>query len=689
MAPIHRPLVRLAVALGIVALLPGCPVDPGADEDGGADAGTTDDAAPPGNDATPPGTDSGPAPPGCGRGTSPCPVGGPCEGAQDCQSGSCQGGVCAAVNPKDGVKNGDETDVDCGGLAAPACDDGKTCKIAGDCVSGVCTAGVCQAPSPTDGVKNGDETGKDCGGTKAPKCPTGEGCLADTDCASAKCDPATKKCSAPTYTDGIKNGDETGKDCGGPNAPNRCPTGEGCVDNTDCDNVLCDGATKKCNAPAPDDGLKNGTETDVDCGGVGNPKCAEGKTCALAADCASDGCAYDNKCAPAPSCAVHYGGDTCGKREIGQAGATHESCCASLPLADNSVRVDKYEITAGRMREFIRRTGGNVRAWVDANRAITQQIPDTMLPYLPQGNSAPTRNIIQCDEKGQNCGAANVNFGVYGHLGNMVFMPDRPCNNCGQGCFVNVNTDAFGHPTYWWPAATQQGQWGASARDFDQNTLDVKSLNCVTQVLLAAFCAWDGGRLPTQAELGGANNNPNSAWGAAKYPWGAAPEFNQAWDPADPAVATYSNAAGNTFVGMINTNNASVVVDAPDRNPTNWNPFGWSVPEVRYAFPQRPFNTWARADQAFAVAAPGRMTRDRNATGAGALDGWFDVAGNLMEVTGDYIAAVDDANHNSFPRVRWVGGSFEGHSVNNRGGYNLSVLTKYGKQGGRCARPMP
>lgn len=69
------------------------------------------------------------------------------------------GGSCS-----DGVKNADETGVDCGGGHCPAC---SSCN---------------------DGIKNGNETGVDCGGS----CPA---------CASCN--------------DSIKNGNETGVDCGG------------------------------------------------------------------------------------------------------------------------------------------------------------------------------------------------------------------------------------------------------------------------------------------------------------------------------------------------------------------------------------------------------------------------------------------------------------------------------------------
>ena len=93
--------------------------------------------------------------------------------------------TASATDPalaKDGVKNGDETDVDCGGGNAARCADGRGCARATDCTSGVCTASTCAAPGPTDGVKNADETDVDCGGAKAPKCALGKACKANEDC---------------------------------------------------------------------------------------------------------------------------------------------------------------------------------------------------------------------------------------------------------------------------------------------------------------------------------------------------------------------------------------------------------------------------------------------------------------------------------------------------------------------------
>jgi hypothetical protein len=641
---------------------------------------------------------------------------GACERPSDCASGACRDGTCATVAPASGAKDGDETDVDCGGAKAPACADGKACAIAADCTSVVCTGGTCQVPTATDGVKNGTETGTDCGGASGKKCVTGQGCTQDADCALVKCDVAARACAGPSGTDGIKNGNETDVDCGG-TADAKCLTGKTCLVSADCaGNVLCEGATAKtCSAPRKNDGLKNGNETDVDCGSTGAgtdtgaPKCGVGLGCAMPVDCASDGCTYDGKCADRPSCAPLAGGQTCGKGEVDDANRVHESCCATAPLPSNpAVKVGKYEITAGRMREFIRRTGGNVRGWVDANRAKTAQIPDQLLKYLPDSQTGPQANIKVCtqwtlDGNGNPkdpCLASETisrGFGVRDHLGNNVFMQGRPCIQCGQGCFVDTKNGAFGHPTFWWDKASQEF-WGASERDFDQSTLDAKSLNCTVQFLLAAFCAWDGGRLPTQPELGGANG----AWGAGAYPWTAQNNvtYKDTWSATDALRQQYTAYDNNgNAVGIIDANawfvrmiddNANVRRDAPARNTANWNPFGWSVPELRYAFPRRPFATWDRADQAFAIAAPGRMVNDRRVTGVGALDGYFDVSGNLIEVTATDTGPDNDVNHrdadgNVFRTFSWVGGSFEGHGAENRGGYNLNVFTKYGKMGARCA----
>ena len=55
-----------------------------------------------------------------------------------------------------------------------------------DCQSMTCTDRVCAPPSCTDGVHDGFESDRDCGGACEP-CALGAACIVDTDCASASC----------------------------------------------------------------------------------------------------------------------------------------------------------------------------------------------------------------------------------------------------------------------------------------------------------------------------------------------------------------------------------------------------------------------------------------------------------------------------------------------------------------------
>ena len=98
-----------------------------------------------------------------------------CVIAADCQSDVCEGQpkVCKSATCNDGRRNGTETDGDCGGKCADGgqrCSPGQKCKAPNDCTSHVCQAGFCQQALCTDGVKNGNELGVDCGGDCGP-CP--------------------------------------------------------------------------------------------------------------------------------------------------------------------------------------------------------------------------------------------------------------------------------------------------------------------------------------------------------------------------------------------------------------------------------------------------------------------------------------------------------------------------------------
>ncbi len=200
----------------------------------------------------------------------------------------------------DGVQNGAETDVDCGGPDCEPCPNETGCDTDADCESGVCEEGVCVGQGCTDGVANGDETDIDCGGPDCDPCADGQDCLVGADCDSGYCDPVTNTCATASCADGATNGDETDTDCGGPDCP-ACSDGGECLEGSDCESGVCDPATNTCAAPSCADGVHNGSETDTDCGGADCGGCPIGGTCVIGADCANGVC-EGGSCVPAIDC---------------------------------------------------------------------------------------------------------------------------------------------------------------------------------------------------------------------------------------------------------------------------------------------------------------------------------------------------------------------------------------------------
>src|SRR4051812_15539378 len=118
-----------------------------------------------------------------------------CKVGADCASTICQEGACTEPLSTDGVKDGTETDIDCGGAGptnAPKCLEGKVCKGNDDCHWGTCTSGICGGD--VKGQKDGDQTDIDCGGVQSPPCDWNQGCLFDRDCGPAGKCGADKKC---------------------------------------------------------------------------------------------------------------------------------------------------------------------------------------------------------------------------------------------------------------------------------------------------------------------------------------------------------------------------------------------------------------------------------------------------------------------------------------------------------------
>jgi hypothetical protein len=190
----------------------------------------------------------------CG-GTSVCPRCGAnqaCSSSSDCATGYCEGNRCTVPGCTDGLRNQDETDVDCGGVCAPGyrCEIDEGCSLARDCLSSYCWEGLCTSHCAS-GTKDGDETGVDCGGQECGKCDDGQGCLVPGDCLSGVCEEL--ECVPQSCNDELQNQDETDVDCGGICATQQrwCQVGDDCNVASDCQTFLCSGQVCAADVPPP------------------------------------------------------------------------------------------------------------------------------------------------------------------------------------------------------------------------------------------------------------------------------------------------------------------------------------------------------------------------------------------------------------------------------------------------------
>jgi hypothetical protein len=352
---------------------------------------------------------------------------------------------------------------------------------------------------------------------------------------------------------------------------------------------------------------------------------------------------------------------TCGRRESNDGTKIHESCCRSLALPGTAaVRLDKYEVTAGRMRQFIETAGPNLRQWAATEIANDTPVGKRLAADIP----VPLRSLLPA--------TADVGqpMNLVMQIGGTVMDARRP--SASQGCYSDDG--AYGHNTYYWPEGVLDGHFGAShaARRFTKEQYDEKAMNCSPYWVYAAFCAWDGGRLPTMAEI-------NQVW-TATYPWGGA---YGAPGPVAPA-------SGVDYETTIDQGNNTL--------------FFYAYPAFGNAH-----------DIAGYIAAPGRFFRDATATKSNG-ESWMDLGANMMEMLQidgpgmetfcdfNVFAAAGDVTSpqctytptggtarpgvlraTSMPEVPWVGGSWEGHAVG-KPTYHFGAQVQYGKTGFRCAR---
>jgi formylglycine-generating enzyme required for sulfatase activity len=186
------------------------------------------------------------------------------------------------------------------------------------------------------------------------------------------------------------------------------------------------------------------------------------------------------------------GSEDCCETLLVPGGAFHQFDQADYPATVSALFLDRFEVTVGRFRAWISATGGDLRGHAPrAGAGAHPKIPNS--GWRDEWNALLPASLDEVDRM----------------LG-------------PEGCQVGSDLTDYGALTWWTP---ELGARIAKLNHEDadvleantQTVLDRKPLNCVPWEVLFAFCVWDGGRLPTNAEWGYA-----AAGGDEQrlFPWG-------------------------------------------------------------------------------------------------------------------------------------------------------------------------
>ena len=396
----------------------------------------------------------------------------------------CVDGVCAGECVPGAAR--------CDGLQPQACvdghwsDTGEACAYA--CTDGGC-AGVC---TPDERRCEGDVL-QVCDGDGAWRteaiCPF----VCSEDRCAGSCAPGARRCVG----DGVELCDEQGAW----QAVQRCA--DGCLDGACA--IACDAGEARCFGDViqlcdPNGQWANAAACPFGCDGGVCLDCTPGATrCAGSAvescvapghwddgtPCASGVCA-DGACTDAVATSCVGGGlgvDDCGAGEscctslLVPGGAFHQDGDARFPAEVSAFRLDKYEITVGRFRRFV------------------EAMEQGWLPAAGSGRHVHLRGGAGLVERGDGTAEAGWEAGWTAKLP----ADWRASLGAGYGC-------------------NWTDQPGANEN---------KAMNCIHWEEALAFCIWDGGFLPSEAEW-----NFAAAGGDEQrlYPWGA----------ADPSTGDYA-----------------------------------------------------------------------------------------------------------------------------------------------------
>jgi formylglycine-generating enzyme required for sulfatase activity len=250
--------------------------------------------------------------------------------------------------------------------------------------------------------------------------------------------------------------------------------------------------------PEVDPSLTSRTcDSDNDCTGDRHGKCLPvgggQKACVDSKSCANGGIGADHSCGGQPGDETKDGTSDCCQTLAVPGGTFNRFNDPMYPAKVSPFLLDAYEVTVGRFRAYVAANNGNLRA-------SAPKAGDGAHPKVPNSGWRTEWNSILPSSPAE----------VDAMLG-----PEK----CQEG----GNVDDFGTLTWWTPAldakvtANNKNNPDVLAAN-TKAALDAKPVNCIPWQVLMAFCIWDGGRLPTDAEFsfasqGGAEQRP--------FPWGS------------------------------------------------------------------------------------------------------------------------------------------------------------------------
>lgn len=424
----------------------------------------------------------------------------------------------AAGSPADGIggEGGSSSDVSCvpgqglcEGDRALVCNDmgtgyagvGVKCLSTQTCVAGSCEELEC-APNKRfcegESVRRCADSGLS--STLVVSCEADEYCdAASASCKTGVCSPGAPACDGDRATTCTQDGSgyaSGGKACG---SEETCTLGECRVQVCKPNAMFCQGQDlKTCSETGLSSSVSStcinqacvASGSTAGCSGIcapGQTKCAGNGTVACGANgtwgtsatacpaitpiCSAGACSTPPSCAGLPIICGANGNDSCCSSPSVPGGTFNRSNDSSYPATVSAFRLDRYEVSVGRFRKFV--------------ESYAQSI-------VPAGAGKNPNN------------SADVGWDT-------SWNSSLPANKAALLDSIKCNTGQQNNNYETWTSSVGGNE--------------LRPMNCLNWFVANAFCSWDGGRLPSEAEW-----NYAAAGGSEQrlYPWGSTMPGNDA-----------------------------------------------------------------------------------------------------------------------------------------------------------------